>query len=94
MSTLVSVSRKAEAIQGYQLLTQDDMFAALKYIVAGGYSGNVTVDATGTWALFFQSTSANNQMAVGHVNDWVIIENNSIASICPASKFGNLYTSP
>ena len=91
MSTLVNVTRQAEALQGYQLLAADDMYAALKYIQPGGYSGNVAVDATGTWSMVFQSNSQNSQSAIAHINDWIIIENSSIASVCPAAKFGNLY---
>lgn len=69
MSTLVSVTRKTETLQGYQLLANDDMWAALKYIQPGGYSGNVAVDATGTWTLYFQSTGANTQLYSAHINE-------------------------
>lgn len=92
MSSLINVTRQAETIQAYQLTSADDMHAALKYIQPGGYSGSVAVDATGTWTLYFQSTSTNAQTYVGHINDYVIIENNALASLCPAAKFGNLYT--
>lgn len=93
MSSLFTVTRQAETIQAYQLTSADDMHTALKYIQPGGYSGAVQVDATGTWSMYFQSTSAaNTQLYSAKINDYVIIENNSLASVCPASKFGNLYT--
>lgn len=91
MSTLITVTRQAETLQAYQLTSADDMHAALKYIQPGGYSGSVSVDATGTWTMAFSSTSQNAQSYMGKINDYVIIENNTLASVCPAAKFGNLY---
>jgi hypothetical protein len=87
---LINVTRKAETIQAFQLTTPADMMTALTYLVDHmGYTGSV-MNSPGVWQLNFQTTT-NNQSQTGHINDWVIITNNTLASICSAADAPDLY---
>jgi len=81
--------------QGWQLLTSQDMHAALEYVVGKGYTGTISAfsDPAGalTWQLVLASVGPQNANAIGAINDWVIIENDTIASICPADHFAARY---
>lgn len=94
MAGLVTVTRKTETIQAYQLTSEDDMLAALKYIAAGGYTGSLALSTTnGTdqvWRLQIQNSTKNvSQFAA--ITDYIVIENNAIASVVPATQFTNMY---
>ena len=93
MSSLITVYRTPETLQAYELAAYSDMAAALDYLVGTikGYTGNISADANGNWQLFFQSTSQTGSYS-GGINDWVVIKNNSLASIVPASQASSLYT--
>ena len=85
-----------DTLQGWQLLTPDDMHSALEYLAAKGYTGSVNslIDPGSgalTWQLILQSTTRKSSLAVAVINDWVIIENDAIASICPAEEFDARY---
>lgn len=94
MGTLVDVTRKTETIQAYQLESADDMFAALKYVSAGNYSGSVNYSKEGDrWNLLLTNTVSGTS-AYAFILDWIIIENSSIASVCKASDYTNLFNPP
>lgn len=92
---LVNVTRKAVSTQGYQLTSQSDMFAALDYLKTRGYSGNVATYKNGSgaaaWQLTIQADSGTTLPQTGFINDWVVIENDSIATIYPPAKAAALY---
>jgi hypothetical protein len=39
-----------------------------------------------------QSATRQGQQGIGVINDWFIIENDTVASICPNAQYANLYT--
>ena len=99
MAQLITITRVAEAIQGFQLQANTDMFTALAYLTTNlGYVGNVNsfIDGTGKpqWQLTIQSTTRQGTQGIAIIGDWVILENNAVASICPASQFASLYAAP
>lgn len=90
---LVTVTRKTETLQAFQLTTSDDMMAALKYIAQGGYSGSIncsTVGGTSTWALGIQSPAATVSQSA-KLTDYIIIKNSSEAQVVTAAQFAAQY---
>lgn len=90
---LVSLTRQAQTLQGYQLLTPEDMVAALKYLLAGGYTGsiNVTKNTSTVWQMWLQHTATGTSQSA-LINDWIVVENNAIARVVPAANFAAQYT--
>ena len=92
---LENLTPVSETIQGWQLLSAQDMHDALEYLTAKNYTGTVSavIDGTGAilWQLIVSSAVRQATQAIGVVNDWVIIENDTIASICPAEHFNARY---
>ena len=93
MGTLVTIQRQTETIQGFQILVPQDMMDALNYLVGTlGYTGGINCNLIGgahTWQLNFTGGGVVQQ--VGGINDYIILENNAIATICPAANFSALY---
>ena len=90
---LVNITRKPSTLQGYQLATPADMTTALDYLKTRGYSGSIsqTKSAGNTvWTLTLQSDTGSNGQA-GVIGDWVVIENDAVASIVSAAKAAQLY---
>lgn len=90
---LVNVIRKPSTLQAYQLVAQADMTTALSYLATRGYTGHVSltrISGVLTWQLTLQA-DAGNDVQSGFINDWVVIENDTIATITPAAKAGSLY---
>ena len=95
MSALVNVTAKPVTLQGYQLTSDSDMHAALEYLSARGYSGSVSVSkasGTATWQMSLVADSGNSAAQFGNVTDWIIIQNDSVATIVTAAVAGQLYT--
>jgi hypothetical protein len=93
---LVNVTRKTSTLQAYQLTSPDDMMAALKYIGAGNYTGSINanrVNGTLAWELWFSSPIQNTSQNA-KIGDWIVIENNAVATAVPQANFANLYTTP
>lgn len=102
MSSLVALTRNAETVQGFQLQSQADMVTALGYLAPGGgiagagYSGQITQQNSGTagsvvWQMWLNNAAANTSQ-IAMVGDWVILENNTLASVCKQGNFSSLYT--
>ena len=86
----IAITRKAESLMAFQLTSPADMMTALTYLVDHmGYTGSV-MNMPGVWTLQFQTTT-NSVSQIGHINDWVILTNNTLASICSAADAPNLY---
>jgi len=92
LETLTPVSA---TYQGWQLISAQDMHAALEYLTTKKYTGTVSAftDAAGvvTWQLVLSSVSPQSAQSIAALNDWVIIENDTIASVCPAEHFDARY---
>jgi hypothetical protein len=91
---LVNISRKASTLQAYQLSTPADMVTALAYLTARGYVGSISAYMSGAvlvWQLNLQLANNSGQAMSGITNDWVVIENDSIATVVPAAKATTLY---
>lgn len=90
---LVTITRKPSTLQGYQLVTPADMVTALSYLSTRGYSGGINCNKAGgntVWQINLQADSG----AVGQqglINDWIVIENDAIATIVPAAKAAAMY---
>lgn len=92
---LQNITRKPSVLQGYPLNAVADMTIALDYLKTRGYVGNVTLFNSGgtpSWLLTLQLSSGGpGSVATGVIGDWVVIENDSIATIVPAAKAAALY---
>ena len=93
MGTLVTITRQTETIQGFQLVVPQDMMDALNYLTGTlGYTGGINCNLIGgahTWQLNF--TGAGIAPQSGLINDYIILENNQIATICHAANYSALY---
>lgn len=69
---LINVTRKPTSLQAYQLVTVDDMIAALKYLVPRGYWGHINVAQNGTPTLGFRNGVSD---STANLTDWIVIEN-------------------
>lgn len=83
---LINVTRKPTSLQAYQLVTVDDMLAALKYLVPRGYWGHINVDQSGAVTMGFRNTASDNTAAL---TDWVVIENATVDSVGSAKVVTN-----
>lgn len=86
---LINVTRKAETLQAFQLVTQTDMLTALTYLKDLGYTGSVRYES-GTWTFTFQSADRSIGQSAG-INDWIVIANNIHASAVSAADAPVLY---
>lgn len=94
MSTLVNLTPVAATIQGFQVTSPVDMLTALTYLTDHGYTGNINCqNANGavTWSLGIYDTNQNTSQTA-YVDDVIVIENGSTATVVPAAKFTSLYT--
>lgn len=93
MSELITVTRQADNLQGYQLTNAADMVAALQYLSAGGYTGHIncaSTEGSAVWTMGLQSPGQNVSQSAT-IGDWIIIKNNAVASVVPAAQFTQLY---
>ena len=90
---IVNLTGNAVTLQGYQLTTVEEMLAALKYISAGGYVGTINLtrpSGVNVYEMYIAHPTAGSQNA--KINDWMVIENASVAKVVPAASFASLYT--
>lgn len=86
---LINITRKPSTLQGYQLATPADMTAAVGYLAARGYSGTVNCfkqNDVPTWQISLVNDNGQGAQQLGMINDWIVIENDQIATIYPAAK--------
>lgn len=89
---LINITRKASTLQAEQLNAPSDMTDSLTYLSSRGYVGQISLSKVGstlTWQLVIQDV--NGTVSTGVIGDWLIIENDAIATIVPASKAPALY---
>lgn len=86
---LFGVTRKPESLQAYQLTSPSDMLAALTYLADRNYTGTIDCRAT-VWTLTFQNPERNIGQSA-QINDYIVIENGIIASVCPLDNFDTLF---
>lgn len=94
---LVSITRKTVTLQGFQLTSPADMVTALNYLAGGNYTGSINCQrpsGTVIWELWIQQSNGTGGSQKAGINDWIVIENNSIAKTVSAADFANLYTQP
>lgn len=90
---LITITRKPSTLQGYQLVTPSDMVTALNYLSSRGYSGSVSMSKNGGapfWTFSLQSDTGSNGQS-GVINDWVVIENDAVATIYTAAKAAAMF---
>lgn len=91
---LINITRKPSTLQGYQLATPADMTATLVYLSTRGYIGSISDFRSGgniAWSMTLQLESGAGNVMTGTINDWVVIENDAIATIVPAAKATAMY---
>lgn len=91
---LVNITRKPVALQAYRLITQADMLAALDYLSSRGYSGGVNVvkvNGTATWQMSLAADGGTVGAQLGNLGDWIVIENDVVASIITNAKATLIY---
>ena len=102
MSSLVSLTRKAETVQGFQITAPSDMLVALQYIAPGGglagsgYTGRIEqqnqgTSGTVTWTLLI-TNPVTSTSAFANIGDWIILENNTLVTVAKSSNFATLYS--
>lgn len=94
MSALVNLTPVAATIQGYQITSPADMLTALTYLTDHAYTGIINcriVNEAAEWSLAIYDTNQNTSQTA-YVNDVIVIENGSTATVVPADKFASLYT--
>jgi hypothetical protein len=97
MAGLVNLTAKTMTLQGFQLATADDMFAALKYLVARGYTGGVYSNDQSAgqpvWKLLL-SHPASDSTQLGKLTDWIVLQNDNVAKIMTAAQLTSMYNTP
>jgi hypothetical protein len=94
---LVTITANAVTLQGYQLTAYTDMLTALNYLVTlsnSPYTGLVQVTnpaGTPVWSLNLYNTKQNTSQT-GYIGDHIILQNNAVATVCPAAQYASLYT--
>lgn len=92
--TLVDITRKPVALQGFQLTSESAMVSALAYLAPKGYSGGVNCfknDNNVVWQMSLQSDTNSLGAQIGNIGDWIVVENDTLATIVPAAKAAELY---
>lgn len=92
LSELVNLTQQVQTLQGYQLAAPEDMMAALKYLLGGGYTGSINCSDNGAWQMWLQRPTTNTSQSA-LIGDWIVIENNAVARVVPAALFAAQYTS-
>lgn len=92
MSELINLTQQVQTLQGYQLAAPEDMMAALKYLLVGGYTGSINISVSGEWQMWLQRPASNTSQSA-LLGDWIVIENNAVARVVPAALFDAQYTS-
>lgn len=91
---LVNITRKTVTTQGYQLLTPADMLAAQQYLESRGYTATISnpkINGVRVYQMQLSADTGNSAPQLGLINDWVVIENDTIANIVPVAKATVLY---
>ena len=97
MAGLTTITRQPTVLQSYQMVAPVDMFSVLNYVSSRGYTGQVVCfphpsdPALVDWQIVLQSATRQGQQGIGIINDWFVIENDTVASICPNAQYANLY---
>jgi len=86
---LVDLDRQTVTLKGFQLLGPADMLTALTALGNLNYRGNIKLDGA-VWTLQVQDAQRHQTITAG-INDWIILENNAIASAVTQVEFDNLY---
>jgi hypothetical protein len=94
---LVTITANAVTLQRYQLVAYTDMITALNYLVtlaASPYTGIVQVTnpaGTPIWSMNLYNTKQNTSQTA-YIGDYIILQNNTTATVCPAAQYASLYT--
>ena len=97
MGNVYNVTHNPASVVAYEITEPADMQTVLGYVAglpAGSYTGMVQCQlqaGTVVWQLLIND-SVNNTSSFAIVGDVVIIENESIVSVCKAANFDNLFT--
>lgn len=92
---IVTLTPVAVTVQGWQLVTRDDMFTALKWLTDNGYSGHVNgsyVNPATQWSLSFAENAGNvGSTYTAYIGDWVTVKNGAVAEVVTAAVKSSLY---
>jgi hypothetical protein len=94
MAALIPITAKATSLQGFQIVTRDDMWTALSWLSDNGYTGAITRYTSGTgtaaWSLSFADATGTSQVAI--LGWWIVLENNAQARAYSDTMFHSLFT--
>lgn len=91
MGQIVNVTRNAEQLQGFLIESSADMHTVLAWGESKGYRGHINLDASGVWTIGLTAPGGDTAQS-GRVGDWVILKNDTVATIVPAEQAPSLYT--
>ena len=97
MGNIYNVTHNPASVVAYEITESADMQTVLGYVAglpAGTYTGMVQCQLQNgvvVWQLLINN-SVNNTSAFAIVGDVVVIENETIVSVCKAVDFDNLFT--
>lgn len=97
MAMLVPITAKAVTIERYQLESQQDMLDALTYLSGQEqpYSGSINrgvIDGVMAWWLTLVNPHGTG--STGYIDDSIILENGTAATICRAADYSTFYNEP
>lgn len=87
---VVTLTRQAVSLQGFELTGPDAMLTAAKALGNLGYTTRLNCKAS-TWTFNLDRINGPSQTAA--VGDWVVLENGTTAFIVTATEFASLYAS-
>lgn len=93
MSTLVNLTRQGVTLQGFRLVTRDDMWTAFCWLTDNGYRGNINAygETAPSWNMSFARAPAGDSQ-VGYLGDWIVLEAGTQATIYTETVFNSLFT--
>jgi hypothetical protein len=87
---LYTISEKATGLKAFQLSSNEDMWAAVKWLAAHGYAAHINyADANNSWSLWMSKGSMN---ASANITDVIILENDAVVrGVVTEADFPALY---
>lgn len=91
MAQLINVVRNPETLQGFQILTSQDMHDILAWGKDNGYSGHLNFDAAGQVTM--SMTSPNGDVSqTAKLGDWAVVKNGVSVALVNEAQAGALYS--
>lgn len=91
MAQLVNVIRNQETLQGFQILTSQDMRDILEWAKDHGYAGHMNLDGEGNFTLGLTSPSGDTSQNA-KFGDWAVVKNGVSVTLVPEAQAPALYS--